>query len=83
MATLRWGIVSAGRISHDFATVLRVLLADEHEIIAVAAREMSRAQNFAHLHNIPKAYNSYKKLALDENIGTRINTESFGCIISY
>ncbi|CAL1688862.1 unnamed protein product [Lasius platythorax] len=68
MATLRWGIASAGKISHDFATALRTLPANEHQMIAVAARQLSRAQDFANLHEIGKAYDDYEKLALDKDI---------------
>lgn len=77
MATLRWGIASAGKISHDFATALRILPANEHQMIAVAARQLSRAQDFANLHEIGKAYDDYEKLALDKDIGI-----SFGVINS-
>ncbi|XP_020289383.1 trans-1,2-dihydrobenzene-1,2-diol dehydrogenase-like [Pseudomyrmex gracilis] len=66
--TLRWGIASAGKISHDFVTALRGLPADEHEVVAVAARELSRAQQFAKLHKIKKSYDKYEELALDRDI---------------
>ncbi|XP_029177596.1 trans-1,2-dihydrobenzene-1,2-diol dehydrogenase-like [Nylanderia fulva] len=68
MATLRWGIASAGKISHDFVTGLSTLSANEHQVIAVAARQLSRAQDFAKLHKIKKAYDDYEKLALDKDI---------------
>lgn len=71
MATLRWGIASAGKISHDFVTALRTLPEKEHDVIAVAARQLSRAQDFAKLHEIKKAYNDYEKLGLDKDIGMR------------
>jgi dihydrodiol dehydrogenase / D-xylose 1-dehydrogenase (NADP) len=38
MAT-RWGIVSAGLISHDFTNALTTLDPSEHAIVAVAARD--------------------------------------------
>ncbi|XP_011865832.1 PREDICTED: trans-1,2-dihydrobenzene-1,2-diol dehydrogenase-like [Vollenhovia emeryi] len=68
MATLRWGIASAGKISHDFVTALRTLPASEHDVVAVAARQMSRAKDFAKLHEIKRAYDDYAKLALDKDI---------------
>ncbi|EFN61800.1 Trans-1,2-dihydrobenzene-1,2-diol dehydrogenase [Camponotus floridanus] len=68
MATLRWGIASAGKISHDFVSALHTLPANEHKLIAVAAQQLSRAQDFANLHNIPKAFDDYEKLALDKDI---------------
>ncbi|XP_059480446.1 trans-1,2-dihydrobenzene-1,2-diol dehydrogenase-like [Neocloeon triangulifer] len=67
MAT-RWGIVSAGRICNDFVTSLSVLSQDEHQVKAIAARDVARAQEFAKLHNIPKAYGSYEELANDKDL---------------
>lgn len=65
---LRWGIAGAGKISHDFTTALRTLPANEHEVIAVAARQLSRAQDFANLHKIQKTYDDYEKLGSDKDI---------------
>ncbi|XP_007239709.3 trans-1,2-dihydrobenzene-1,2-diol dehydrogenase [Astyanax mexicanus] len=67
MAT-RWGICGAGKISHDFSVALKTLPAREHQITAVAARNLERAQTFAKTHGIPKAYGSYQELADDPNI---------------
>ncbi|KAF6077258.1 dihydrodiol dehydrogenase [Phyllostomus discolor] len=66
---VRWGIVSAGLISGDFTTVLRTLPRSEHQVVAVAARDLSRAKEFARKHDIPKAYGSYEELAKDPNVG--------------
>ncbi|XP_012533545.1 trans-1,2-dihydrobenzene-1,2-diol dehydrogenase-like [Monomorium pharaonis] len=68
MTILRWGIVSAGKISHDFVTALRSLPANEHDIVAVAARQLSRAEAFAKLHEIKLAYDNYEKLATNKDI---------------
>lgn len=67
MAT-RWGICSAGKISHDFSVALRTLLPEEHMILAVAARNLQDAQKFANKHNILRAYGSYEELAKDSDI---------------
>ncbi|XP_074550930.1 trans-1,2-dihydrobenzene-1,2-diol dehydrogenase-like [Halichoeres trimaculatus] len=67
MAT-RWGICSAGKISHDFCVALRTLSPNDHEIVAVAARNLQRAEEFAKKHNISRAYGSYDELAKDPNI---------------
>uniref|UniRef100_A0A2K6UFL9 Dihydrodiol dehydrogenase n=1 Tax=Saimiri boliviensis boliviensis TaxID=39432 RepID=A0A2K6UFL9_SAIBB len=64
-----WGIVSAGLISSDFTAVLQTLPRSEHKVVAVAARDLSRAKEFAQKHNIPKAYGSYEELAKDPNVG--------------
>lgn len=39
------------------------------QVVAIAARELKRAQEYAKLHNIPKAYGSYEELAQDPNVG--------------
>lgn len=67
MAT-RWGIVSAGKISHDFVSAVRSLPEEEHKFVAVAARNLDNAKEFASLHNIPKAYGSYEDLAKDDSV---------------
>ncbi|XP_061389902.1 trans-1,2-dihydrobenzene-1,2-diol dehydrogenase-like [Musca vetustissima] len=60
---LRWGIVSAGKISHDFCVALSTLPSDEHQMIAVAARDKQRAAEFAKKHEMPKHFASYEELA--------------------
>lgn len=68
MAT-RWGIASAGKISHDFTTALATLSDKEHQVVAIAARDLVRAKNFAKLHKIRKSYGSYEELAKDPDVG--------------
>ena len=68
MATLRWGICSAGKISHDFIVALKTLPESSHQIVAVAARSLESATRLATTHNIPKSYGSYEELAADPNI---------------
>ncbi|XP_069803806.1 trans-1,2-dihydrobenzene-1,2-diol dehydrogenase-like [Dendropsophus ebraccatus] len=67
MAT-RWGICSAGKISNDFVVALQTLPAQDHQAVAVAARDLSRAKEFAQNHSIPKAYGTYEELAQDPDI---------------
>jgi len=62
MAT-RWGIASAGKISHDFVCALKTLPKSDHEVTAVAARSLKSAQEFAERHSIPTAVGSYEELA--------------------
>ena len=66
---LRWGIVSAGKISADFAKAVSILSPDEHKVIAVAARDLARAKEFSSAHNIQTAYGDYTSLAKDSNVG--------------
>ncbi|XP_014681479.1 PREDICTED: trans-1,2-dihydrobenzene-1,2-diol dehydrogenase-like [Priapulus caudatus] len=65
---LRWGIASAGAISHDFVSAVQLLPAEDHQIVAVGARGMERASAFADKHKIPQAYGSYEDLAHDVNV---------------
>ncbi|KAJ6625029.1 Trans-1,2-dihydrobenzene-1,2-diol dehydrogenase [Pseudolycoriella hygida] len=65
---LNWGIASAGKISHDFVNALGTLSDNDHKVVAVAARDLNRAQEFAKLHEISKYYSSYEELATDSNV---------------
>lgn len=67
MAT-KWGVLSAGKICHDFVTATRSLPQGDHEFVAVAARSLESASEFAARHNIPKSYGSYDELAKDTNV---------------
>lgn len=67
--TTRWGIAGAGKISHDFVTSIATLPKNENVVVAVAARQLSRAQEFAKIHKIQKAYDDYQQLANDKDIG--------------
>ncbi|XP_075977873.1 trans-1,2-dihydrobenzene-1,2-diol dehydrogenase-like [Anticarsia gemmatalis] len=67
--SLRWGIVTAGNISHDFVNALNSYPdKGDQVIVAVAARDKGRAEAFAKLHNIEKAYGSYQELAANKDI---------------
>lgn len=68
MTTLKWGIISAGKISNDFVVGLSCLASVEHKIVAIAARNLKRANDFAKLHGIPTAYGSYAELAKNQEI---------------
>uniref|UniRef100_A0A671VNL1 Trans-1,2-dihydrobenzene-1,2-diol dehydrogenase n=1 Tax=Sparus aurata TaxID=8175 RepID=A0A671VNL1_SPAAU len=67
MAT-RWGICSAGKISNDFTVALKTLPPGDHQVVAVAARKLENAQEFAKKHSIPRAYGGYEALARDPDI---------------
>lgn len=68
MAPLRWGIASAGKISHDFANALSTWPKDNHLAVAVSARKLEDAKSFAQLHGIEKFYQGYDALAKDPNV---------------
>ncbi|CAK9304752.1 unnamed protein product [Gordionus sp. m RMFG-2023] len=65
---LRWGIISAGRISNDFCIGLRSDPDKGHQIIAVAARDKKKAKEFAEKHEIQESYDNYEALANHPNI---------------
>lgn len=65
---LKWGIASAGSIAYDLANALTTLSKDEHQVVAVGARDLSRAKEFAERFEIPNAYEGYLKLAQDPNV---------------
>lgn len=65
----QWGIISAGKISSDFATAMKVLPRKEHMIVGVAARSKARADEFAKKLDIPFAYGSYEELLNNSDIG--------------
>lgn len=65
---LKWGVASAGKISHDFVNAIGTLNKDDHHVVAVAARDISRAEEFAKRFDIPKAYGSYSGLAKDSDV---------------
>lgn len=47
---------------------MATLSEDEHQVVAIAARDLSRAQEFADRFGIAKAYASYQELAEDSNV---------------
>ncbi|XP_055900025.1 trans-1,2-dihydrobenzene-1,2-diol dehydrogenase-like isoform X1 [Biomphalaria glabrata] len=67
MAT-RWGICGAGKISLDFCMCIKSLPSEDHQIVAVAARDKGRAEDFASRFGIPKSYGSYEELAENPDV---------------
>lgn len=65
----RWGVASAGKICHDFVqSFLDAADKKDNELVAAAARDLSRAQQFADKFKLKKAYGSYEEMALDPEI---------------
>lgn len=64
---LKVGILGAGHIAQKMATTLMGM--KEAELYAVAARELSRAEQFADEFHAQKAYGNYEALADDPDIG--------------
>jgi len=69
MATTKWGVLSTGKISHDFVTSFLSLDPKEHKVIGVAARNFESAKAFAKEHGIEKSFHTYEDLVKDESIG--------------
>lgn len=63
---LKVGILGAGHIAQKMATTLQEM--KEAELYAVAARELSRAEQFANEFHAQKAYGNYEALADDPDI---------------
>lgn len=81
--TLRWGIVTAGKISNDFVNAFNSYPEKgDQEIVAVAARNKDRAEEFAKLHNIAKVFDSYQALANSSDIDVvyigALNNDHYG-----
>jgi predicted dehydrogenase len=64
--TLRWGIISASAIASDWIKSLQDV--PGASVVAVAARDQSRARAYADAHGIPTAYDSYEALCNDPNV---------------
>lgn len=65
-AVIRWGILSAGKISSDFVKAIEIT--EGAECTAVAARSKDRASEFAKTHGVSKSYGSYDELLSDPSI---------------
>ncbi len=63
---IRWGILSAGKISEDFVKAMSIT--EGAECVAVAARNSDKAHAFATKYDIPKSYGSYSDLLADPDI---------------
>ena len=66
MKNIRWGIVSTGRISEQFAHDMQFV--NNGELSAVAARNIDDAADFAKKHNIEKCYQGYQTMFDDPDI---------------
>ena len=66
--SLRWGVCGAGKISHDFIVGLKTRPTTEHSVVAVSARSIGSAAEFAALHRIDRYYGSYEELAQDDEV---------------
>jgi predicted dehydrogenase len=63
---IKWGIIGLGNIAHQFAKDL--MLVEEAELVAVASRNLGKAQEFAEVYDCKKAYDSYDAIINDTEI---------------
>jgi xylose dehydrogenase (NAD/NADP) len=63
---LRWGLVSTARIAADVIPGLQ--RSDKNELVAVASRDLSIAEEFARANDIPQAFGSYDAMLDDPAI---------------
>lgn len=66
MSKIKWGIIGPGVIAQQFADDFRHVA--NAELVAVASRNLTRAQSFARQHNIGKAYDNYQALYSDPEV---------------
>ena len=62
----KWGIISTGRIAAKFADQLPK--SKTGVLFAVASRTKEKAEEFARLHDAPRAYASYEELLRDPDV---------------
>lgn len=63
---IRWGILGAGAVARDFVQGLRCL--PDAELLAVASRTHTSAQEFSRLFAVPHVHKSYEDLVNDRDI---------------
>jgi len=63
---LKMGVLGCAKIAHGF--VRDVLSSDQVEVVAVASRDLSKAQAFADQYGLPQAWGSYEALLADPNV---------------
>ncbi|MGC4046084.1 MAG: Gfo/Idh/MocA family oxidoreductase [Armatimonas sp.] len=63
---LRWGILGAGSIAHQFTGDVQPLL--DQEVVAVGSREIEKANAFADKYNIANRHDSYEALVADPSV---------------
>ena len=64
--TIRWGILSTGRIAKKFAEGLSVL--PDAELVAVGSRAQSSADAFGDTYGVPRRHASYDALVNDPDV---------------
>ena len=63
---IQWGIAGCGFIANQMAQALLSL--DDGLLLAVASRDVKRAEEFAKIYQVPRFYGSYEALARDDEV---------------
>ena len=63
---IKWGIIGLGNIAHQFADDL--MLVHDAKIVAVASRNLEKAQGFAEKYTCEKAYANYDEIFDDDEV---------------
>lgn len=64
--TVRWGLLGPGRIAQRFAQCLAAV--PGAQLVAVASRDLARAQDFAQAHGVARVYAAYADLLADPEV---------------
>ncbi|KAK9880772.1 hypothetical protein WA026_013093 [Henosepilachna vigintioctopunctata] len=67
MAPLRWGVLGAGIIAHDYVTAMQIF-PERHTVVVVGDGNLENAQKFAKDHNIPKAVKGDEAVVTDPDV---------------
>lgn len=65
---LNIGILGAGKIAAKMANTVAAMQGADVQVLAVASRELPRAQAFAAAHHVPRAYGSYEAMLADADV---------------
>ena len=63
---LRWGVIGAAGINQSVLPAIQA--SSTGSVVAIASRDLAKAQSAAEKFNIPTAYGSYEELLLDRSI---------------
>ena len=66
MEPVRWGILSTARINH--AVIVPARATEKAVVIAVASRDLARAETYAREQGIERPYGSYEALLADDDV---------------
>ena len=66
--SIKWGIIGTGKIAFDFCTALTFVGSRDHEVVAVASRNLNKAEEFASNFCIKRCYDNYLKLCSDPSV---------------